>query len=68
MSESNAKSKKKFGEWFKGLKSEFSKIIWPDQGSVVRQTVAVTIITIILGIIIVMVDALVQLGLDKIIG
>lgn len=68
MSEANAKSKKKFGEWFKGLKAEFKKIIWPDQSSIVRQTVAVTIITIILGIIIVLVDALVQLGLDKIIG
>ena len=67
MSESsvNAKPKKKFKEWFKELKAEFNKIIWPDQGSVVRQTVAVTVITIILGIIIVLVDAIVQFGLDK---
>ena len=23
--------------WFKGIKAEFSKIIWPEQKSVVRQ-------------------------------
>lgn len=67
MSESNAKPKK-IGEWFKGLQAEFKKIIWPDQTSVIRQTVTVTIITIILGLIIVLVDAIVQFGLDKIIG
>lgn len=68
MSEANAKPKKKIGEWFKGLKAEFHKIIWPDQNSVIRQTVTVVIITIILGLIIVMLDAVIQYGLDWIIG
>lgn len=68
MGESNAKPKKKVGEWFKGLNAEFKKIIWPDQNSIIRQTVAVTVIAIILGIIIVLVDAVIQFGLDKIIG
>lgn len=67
MSESKAKPNK-IGEWFKGLQAEFKKIIWPDKSSVVRQTVTVTIITAILGLIIVMVDAFIQLGLDKILG
>lgn len=68
MSESNAKPKNKIGEWFKGLQAEFNKIIWPDQNSVIRQTVTVVIITIILGLIIVLLDAVIQFGLDKIIG
>ena len=27
--------------WFDGVKAEFKKIIWPEQKSVVRQTIAV---------------------------
>ena len=68
MSESNKKSKGKIGEWFKGLKAEFKKIIWPDQSSIIRQTVTVAIITVILGAIIVMTDALIQTALDYILN
>lgn len=51
--------------WFKGLKSEFKKIIWPEKKHVVRQTTAVVLITAILGVIIVLIDYIVQIGLDK---
>lgn len=27
--------------WFDGVKAEFKKIIWPEQKSVVRQTIAI---------------------------
>lgn len=50
--------------WFKGLATEFGRIIWPDRISVVKQTAIVTVVTIILGAIIKVVDMLVQLGLD----
>jgi len=61
---SESKKKSKIGEWFKGLRSEFKKIIWPEQSSVIRQTVTVAVITVVLGAIIVMADALIQTALD----
>ena len=56
------KAKKK--NWFKGLKAEFKKIIWPDKKTLVKQTVAVITCSVILGAIIAVVDALIQYGID----
>ncbi|OYO76184.1 protein translocase subunit secE/sec61 gamma [Lachnotalea glycerini] len=50
--------------WYKGLKAEFNKIIWPDQKSLVKQTTAVVAISIILGLIISMLDAVIKYGID----
>ena len=60
---SNEKAPKK--SWFKGLKAEFKKIIWPDKASVARQTTAVVLITVVLGIIIVVIDYLLQIGFNQ---
>ena len=60
---SNEKAPKK--SWFKGLKSEFKKIIWPTKASVARQTTAVVLITVVLGIIIVVIDYLLQIGFNQ---
>jgi preprotein translocase subunit SecE len=59
-------SKKKGGGLFKGMKSEFNKIVWPDREAVVKKTTAVVIVTIILGIIIALVDGALRFGMDKI--
>ena len=67
MSEAKKKEGKISGFW-NGLKAEFKRIIWPDKASVVRQTITVTVITIIVGIIIAIVDATVMWGIDFIIG
>lgn len=45
--------------WFKGLKSEFKKIIWTDKQTLAKQTVAVVSITLVLGIIITVLDSVV---------
>jgi preprotein translocase subunit SecE len=50
------KEKGRFKQWWKGLKSEFKKIVWPDKESVAKQTAAVIVITIILGVIISLLD------------
>ncbi len=47
-----------------GLKQEFRKIIWPNKNSLVRQTIAVVITTVVLGLIIAAVDYAAQLGID----
>ncbi len=62
------KTKQGFKSWWKGLKGEFSKIIWPTKASIIRQTVVVVIITVIMGILIGLIDQLIQFGLDNIIG
>ena len=49
------KTKKK--NWFKGLKTEFKQINWPNRKTLLKQTVAVLIAGIILGIAIWIVDS-----------
>lgn len=50
--------------WFEGLKSEFKKIIWPDKKTLGRQTIAVVAVSFVLGVIITIVDVIVQYGID----
>lgn len=49
---------------FAGLKSEFAKIIWPEPKMVAKQSVAVVVVSIITGLIIVLLDAVIQLGVE----
>ncbi|MCD8150060.1 MAG: preprotein translocase subunit SecE [Clostridiales bacterium] len=52
------------GSWFKGLQAEFHKITWPDKQSLLRQTVAVIVVSVILGVIIAVLDLGIQNGVD----
>ena len=54
--------------WFKGLKTEFNKIVWPDKEDLMKQSVAVVIVTVILGALIFALDALIELGISVILG
>lgn len=56
---SGKESKKQKKSWFKGLKSEFNKIIWTDRVTLGKQTVAVVSITIVLGVVITILDSVV---------
>lgn len=60
-----AKSPKK--SWFKGLKAEFSKIIWPDKETLVKESTAVVVISIVLGLLIALVDMVIKAGINVII-
>ena len=62
MAEKTEKAKKT--SWFKGLKAEFKKIIWPDKKTLAKQTVAVTVCSVALGAIIAIVDVIVKYGVD----
>lgn len=53
--------------FIKGLKSEFNKIIWPDQDTVKKQTVAVLTVSVALGAIIAILDAVILFGLKLVI-
>lgn len=53
--EKKVKAPKK--NWTKELQAEFKKIIWPDRPTLVKQTVAVVVITAILGVLIAVIDS-----------
>ena len=68
MAEATKKKERRIKTWWTGVKAEFSRIIWPDKTTIIRQTVVVVVITIIVGVLISLIDSVVQLGLDAIIG
>ncbi len=58
--EVSTKEKGRVSLWWKGLKSEFKKVIWPDKETVAKQTAAVIVITVVLGAIISLLDWVVK--------
>ena len=54
--------------WFHGLKQEFSKISWEDRKSVVKQTIAVVSVSVVVGLIIALLDWMIQYGVDFLLG
>lgn len=48
--------------FYKGLKSEFKKISWPDKRSALKQSSAVVVVTIVLGLIISVLDYVIKYG------
>lgn len=56
MGETENKSSVQKESWFTGIKSEFNKIIWPTKESLTRQTAAVVVVSVILGLIIAVLD------------
>ena len=58
------KTKKQKKSWFKGLKAEFKKIVWPDQKSLTKETAAVVIVSVVVGVIISVVDLIARFGIE----
>ena len=54
--------------WFTGLKQEFRKISWTDRKSVVKQTIAVVSVSVVVGLIIAVLDWMIQYGVDFLLG
>ena len=54
--------------WFQGLQAESKKIVWTDRKTLVKQTIAVVIITIILAILIGVMDAVILEGINLLVG
>ena len=59
-------TKKTAGGFWKGLKAEFKKIVWPTKESVIKQTILIVVVTIILGVIIKLLDTGIQALLNLI--
>ncbi|MBR2729545.1 MAG: preprotein translocase subunit SecE [Lachnospiraceae bacterium] len=53
----NGKAKQsKMGGFFKGVRTEFGKIIWPSRETMVKQLIAVVVVTVITGLLIAVID------------
>ena len=52
------------GETENKNKAEFKKIIWPTKESLARQTTAVVIVSVVLGLIITLLDTIIQYGVN----
>jgi preprotein translocase subunit SecE len=62
MSDKKEKAQKK--SWFKGLKAEFKKVVWPDKNTLAKQTTAVVSVSVLLGALIAVIDAILKYGID----
>ena len=62
----SAKSQKtsKLVKFWNGVKAEFKKIVWPDKEDLLKQSVAVVIISVVVGAIITVLDFGMQYGID----
>ncbi len=62
------KTKAQKNNWFKGLLAEFRKVIWPDKKTLAKQTAAVVAVSVVLGLIIAVIDALLNYGIKFLVG
>lgn len=62
----SAKSEKtsKLVKFWNGVKAEFKKIVWPDKDDLLKQSVAVVIISVVVGAMITVLDFGMQYGVD----
>ena len=53
--------------FFKGVKAEFKKIVWPTKDTLTKETIAVLVISVLLGIVITVIDLIAKTGIEFII-
>ena len=53
--------------YWKGLKAEFKKIVWPTKDTVTRQTAVVLAVSLLLGVLIGVLDMIFKFGINLII-
>lgn len=64
----NAKKKGGFKNILNNLKAEFNKIIWPDKDSLTKNTIAVIVSSVAMGVIIAVIDMIIKFGLGFVIA
>lgn len=68
MAESAKKKDANKPSFFKGVKTEFKKISWPDKDSLIKQSVAVVLISAVVAAFIALIDVAMQYGVNFITG
>ena len=61
--EKKAAKKDKKPSFFHGLKTEYKKIVFADRQTVTKQTIAVVLSSIFLGVVIMLLDMVIKFGL-----
>ena len=61
-------NKAKKPSWFKELKAEFNRIIWPTKERIAKETAVVVICAIIIGVIVAVLDVGTQYGIQALVG
>ena len=51
-------------KFFDGVIAEFKKFIWPDKNTLLKQSVAVVIVSVVVGVIIAILDMIMQYGIN----
>ena len=64
--EKKSEKKPRRKSYWKGLKAEFKKIVWPDRETVTKQTIVVLLVSLALGIIIGVMDMIFKFGINLI--
>ena len=60
----NSQNQSKPVSFFEGVKAEFKKVIWPDKMEIVKQPITVSVVSIVLGLLIALIDTIVQYGVN----
>jgi preprotein translocase subunit SecE len=63
--------KRKFAglaKWFRGMKSELKKVVWPTWSQVLNNTVVVIVVSVIFAIVIGLIDTLAYEGIKGLLG
>lgn len=71
MAEATAPKKKsgnRIARYFKELKSEMKKVVWPSKKQVIKNTLIVIAAVVIIGVVIWILDAVFGFGLSKLIA
>lgn len=64
----NKKERKEKKSWFKGLKTEFKKIMWTDKKTLGKQAIAVIVVSVLFCVLITLVDSVALAAIEFIIG
>ena len=64
MGDSSNTGKSVIKGFFRGVKTEFKKISWPDKTTLLKQSVVVVAVSVVLGLIITFLDTVIQYGVS----
>ncbi len=65
MAEANVKKQNKIVKFFKEVKSEMKKVVWPSRKQLVNNTLIVIAVVVLIGIVIAIFDTIFQFGFFK---
>ena len=62
------KVKKDYGKWFREMRSELKKVVWPSSKTVTKNVLTVVAVSLAIGVCIWVFDAVAQLAIKTLLG